>query len=292
MAQLQTPNWLLTFLRNLRSLAHSRRPPQHRWHERPRLLLVLLRQRALSPLPWAPLPDGLQQTPQLPLLEPPSRLALSLVSVLRRPHSASVARLPALLCDQPSSRRSNPLLAALRRRHRRSGSSRDRTRPMLLHCICCSCSLPHPSAAKAPAHLRDTRSSPPNRHIFPAHHSAPGPLRHSRSRLLLALYQSGILHLPRLPPTPDPHGRRSHPDRNHLLRRPLRTPCDHCRPRHPYRPRRRHRAHSCLWPLDLPPRTLRPRHRRSPRPSRRWRLYPLHVGSLRPHRTQLRCASS
>ncbi len=37
--------------RHRRSLAHPRRPAQHRRHERPRLLLVLLRQRALPPLP-------------------------------------------------------------------------------------------------------------------------------------------------------------------------------------------------------------------------------------------------
>src|ERR1700733_12865553 len=197
MAQPETPNWLLSFLLSLPSLAHSGLAPQHRWYERPRLLLVLLRQRALSPLPRPPLPDGLQQAPQFSLLEPPSSLALSLVSVLRRPHPASVARLSAILFDQPSSRRSNPLLAALRGSHHRSRSSRDRTRPILLHCICCSRSLPHPSVAQAPAHLRAPRGSPPNRHIFPAHHAAPSPVRHSRSRLLLPLYQPGVLHLPR-----------------------------------------------------------------------------------------------
>ena len=63
-----------------RSLAHPRRsfatPAAHEWS---RLLLVLLRQRALPPLPRSGVfPCDYNKLPGLSLLEPPSRLALPL----------------------------------------------------------------------------------------------------------------------------------------------------------------------------------------------------------------------
>src|SRR5690349_5853652 len=63
------------------SVAHPRRTAQYQWHEWPRLLLVLLRQRALPPLSRQALSQGLQQASRLSLLESAHRLALPLESL-------------------------------------------------------------------------------------------------------------------------------------------------------------------------------------------------------------------
>jgi hypothetical protein len=71
-------HWHPPFPSDRRTLAHPRRPPQHRRRQRPRLLLVLLHQRARTPLLRPPHPPRLQQAPRLSLLVSPPSLALPL----------------------------------------------------------------------------------------------------------------------------------------------------------------------------------------------------------------------
>ena len=128
----KTPDRHSPLPRNRRPLAHPRRPPQHRRHEWPRLLLVLLRQRALPPLPRQAISEGLQQTPQLSLLDSPPGLALPLEPLLRRPLPRRRRQLQPFQQDQPN-RQPDLLLATLRRRRRWHLPSRHRTRSLPLH---------------------------------------------------------------------------------------------------------------------------------------------------------------
>ena len=140
-----------------------------------------------------------------------------------------------------------------------------------------------PSSAARRSHRRSA-------HLAAAHH-----LFRPRPRLLLALHQPGVLHLPRLPPAADADCRGAGAGRSHLLRPRRRgqilTPLDHLRPRRIHRPRRRGRRSPRLRPLDLAPPRCAPQRRQPARPSRRRRLHPLHVLALRPHRPQLRRAA-
>src|SRR4051812_31252530 len=77
MARVEAVYGSTAVLRRLRSLAHPCGTAEHGGHEWSWLLLVLLRQRTLSPLSGQAISEGLQQASRVSVLEPASGLAVS-----------------------------------------------------------------------------------------------------------------------------------------------------------------------------------------------------------------------